>query len=196
MKLIQRNISLSAVISVALLIVGGMMIGQSVYMQAKAKLAQHLIAYAWHSKQENQPAAKPWPWADIQAVAKITVPRLDITQYVMNGSHGEALAFGPGHLEKTALPAQTGHSMVAGHRDSHFEFMQHLELDDRIMVSNYLGQRQQYIIKKAYRLDTRTEQLVLHPEQNTLTLITCYPFNNLAAQGPLRWIVEAVPSEV
>ncbi len=177
-------------ISACLFVAGVFMLGQSMYMTVKAQLAQVLIAHAWQSKPAHQPAARPWPWADIHAVAKIEVPRLGITQYVMNASNGEALAFGPGHLSQTSLPAQAGHSMVAGHRDSHFEFLQYLKPQDEIIMTNYRGQQQRYLIKRAYLLDTRTEQLWHQPEQNALTLITCYPFNKLSSQGPLRWIVE------
>jgi len=170
---------------------GSIMVGQSFYMSAKAEVAQYLIGSAWNSRLSNQPAVKPWPWADIQAVAKIEVPRLHITQYIMSDSSGEALAFGAGHLVKTALPAKIGHSMIAGHRDSHFEFLQDLIVGDQIIVSNYLGETQIYRVNSAYQIDVREDALIHYQDHVGLTLITCYPFNNLANQGPLRWIVEA-----
>lgn len=192
-KSVFRRMSLIHLVSAIVFFSGSLMLGKSLYMSAKAELAQLLIASAWQQRQADQPAAKPWPWADIHAIAKIEIPRLNITQYVMNGSNGEALAFGPGHLTKTSLPANTGHSMISGHRDSHFEFLQELQIGDKIIVSNYLGKKQTYVINTAYEMDTRTDALMLYPEHHGLTLITCFPFNNLATQGPLRWIVEAVP---
>jgi len=182
--------------SVTLLFIGSVMIGKSLYMNTKAKLAQYLISTAWQSRQSDQPAAKPWPWADTHAIAKIDIPRLSITRFIMNDSNGEALAFGPGHLSQTSLPANIGHSMIAGHRDSHFEFLQELKLGDEIIVSNYLGNQETYVIQAAYRMDTRTDALMLYPEYHGLTLITCFPFNNLSSQGPLRWIVEAAPISI
>ncbi len=184
---------IASFLSVFMFLSGGLMFGKSLYMSAKAELAQYLIASAWHTRQADQPAAKPWPWADIHAIAKIDIPRLKISQYIMNDSSGEALAFGPGHLPRSSRPGKTGHSMIAGHRDSHFKFLQHLKTGDQIIISNYQGERQTYVINANYQLDTRHETLMLYPEHTGLTLITCFPFNNLASQGPLRWIVEAVP---
>jgi len=179
--------------SILLFLIGCLMLGKSLYMSAKAELAQYLIASAWQSRQTDQPPAKPWPWADIHAIAKIEVPRLKVSQYIMNDSSGEALAFGPGHLPRSTLPGKAGHSMVAGHRDSHFEFLQDLKVGDQIIVTNFLGKQQTYLISTAYQLDTRQETLMHYQEYSGLTLITCFPFNNLANQGPLRWIVEATP---
>ena len=180
------------IICISMFFIGSLMVGKSLYMSAKADLAQFLIGKAWQSRQADQPAAKPWPWADIHAIAKIEIPRLNITQYIMNDISGEALAFGAGHLPKTHLPAKSGHSMIAGHRDSHFEFLQFLSVGDNIIVTNYLGETKTYKVDASYQIDVRRDALVHYPDHTGMTLITCFPFNNLANQGPLRWIVEAV----
>ena len=172
--------------------IGIVFVGKAFYLDAKAELAQYLINSAWHSRVAGQPAAKPWPWADTYAVARIEVPRLQIVQYIMRDSSGESLAFGPGHLAESALPASVGHSMIAGHRDSHFEFIKNLIIGDTVVISNYQDNRQVYRVNKAVEFDTRTEQLYL-TNQDMLTLITCYPFNELVPGGPLRWIVDATP---
>ena len=186
------QITRSKLLSILFLMMGTIFIGKAFYMDAKAELAQYLIDSAWHSREAGQPAAKPWPWADTYAVAKIEVPRLNIVQYIMRDASGESLAFGPGHLAQSALPASVGHSMVAGHRDSHFEFIKNLIIGDTVIISNYHNDRQSYRVNKAVEFDTRTEQLNL-TGQDMLTLITCYPFNELVPGGPLRWIVDATP---
>lgn len=191
----MMNISLKnsyRIICVIMFFAGSSMVGKSFYMSAKAELAQVLIGKAWQARKADQPAANPWPWADIHAIAKIEIPRLKITQYIMNDSSGEALAFGAGHLPTTNLPAKSGHSMIAGHRDSHFEFLQFLSTGDKIIVTNYLGETQTYIVNSSYQIDVREDALVHHQDHSGITLITCFPFNNLASQGPLRWIVEAI----
>jgi len=182
----------SKLLSILFLVIGAIFIGKAFYMDAKAELAQYLINTTWESREPGQPAAKPWPWADTYAVAKIEVPRLNIVQYVMRDASGESLAFGPGHLANSALPASKGHSMIAGHRDSHFEFIKKLAIGDIVIVSNYQSDRQFYRVNNAVEFDTRKEQLNL-TEHDMLTLITCYPFNELVPGGPLRWIVDASP---
>lgn len=186
------KINRSKLFSISFLIIGVVLIGKAFYMDAKAELAQYLINSAWQTHEEGQPAKKPWPWADTYAVAKIEVPRLNVVQYIMRDASGESLAFGPGHLTKSALPASTGHTMIAGHRDSHFEFIKNLTMGDIVIVSNYHNDRQFYRVSKAVEFDTRSEQLNL-TSQDKLTLITCYPFNELTPGGPLRWIVDAIP---
>jgi len=182
----------SKLLSILFLVIGAIFIGKAFYMDAKAELAQYLINSAWQSREAGQPAKKPWPWADTYAVAKIEVPRLNIVQYIMRDASGESLAFGPGHLAKSALPASAGHTMVAGHRDSHFEFIRDLKKGDIVIVSNYQNTQKHYRISSASQMDTRTEQLNL-TAHDRLTLITCYPFDELVPGGPLRWIVDAVP---
>lgn len=186
MKYSNQISALTFILALALL-------GNSMYMTLKAEFAQYLIASSWQSITTDQPAAKPWPWADTFAIAKIEVPRLKLELYVMNDDTGESLAFGPGHLPKTSLPASYGHSMIAGHRDSHFDFIKDLVVGDEIIIRNYLGEQKTYQIRDAYQMDTRTESLHHMPGSNLLTLITCYPFSDITTGGPLRWIVDASP---
>ena len=49
--------------------------------------------------------SKPWSWADTWPVARIEVKRIGASAIVLAGSSGQALAFGPGHVEFTAKPA-------------------------------------------------------------------------------------------
>ena len=43
--------------------------------------------------------------------------------------------------------------------------------------------------------DSREAGLRIEPGQKRLSLVTCYPFNALAAGGPLRYVVTALPVE-
>ena len=176
-----------------LFLAGVSLLSNSFYINLKAELAQYLISSSWQTHQSNQPARKPWPWADTYAIAKIEVHRLELVLYVMNDDTGESLAFGPGHIPQSAIPASNGHSMIAGHRDSHFDFIQHLKIGDKIVISNYLGKRQEYEIDHAYKMDVRVNSLIHYADENLLTLITCFPFNGLTPGGPLRWVVNASP---
>ena len=51
---------------------------------------------------------KPWAWADTWPVARIEVKRLNARAIVLAGSSGQALAFGPGHVELTADAGEWG----------------------------------------------------------------------------------------
>ena len=71
---------------VALLIaLGGWQFGHGAWIQAKAWLAQVLIAQAWQRVLAGEVHAKPWPWADTWPVARLSVPSLGIERYVLEG---------------------------------------------------------------------------------------------------------------
>lgn len=180
-------------LSTAILIAGVLLISQSFYMQAKSQLAQVLIAYSWQksiddSRQSLPP--KPWWWADTRAIARLDVPRLQQQLYVMQDSSGESLAFGPGHLTGSSSPGQEGHVMVAGHRDSHFAFLEHIEIGDLIDTKNYRAEEKRYRVVDLKVLNTKHE-ILKKLQSNLLTLITCYPFKGWVPGGPLRYIVSA-----
>lgn len=154
------------------------------YLEAKAKLAQVLLTQAWQKTKEHQTTTKPWSWADIYPVGALIIPKLNIQQIILNGHQGEALAFGPGQLKKESAIA------LAGHRDTHFAFLENLNIGDSILIENKNGEHTTYEIHNIFIQDSRkSPNLTLNP--NTLSLITCYPFNSPSANGSLRFIVEA-----
>lgn len=172
--------------------VGVMLLGNGVYMHAKAGLAQLLINHTWYQRQSQEQPAKPWPWADTRAVAILEFPTLEITRFIMQDAHGESLAFGPGLVTQSSLPASSQHSIIAGHRDSHFKFLQHLKLGDHFAATNYLGQRRVYRVVEIRVINSNEEDLVQSSAEGLLSLITCYPFNDLESRGPMRLLINAV----
>lgn len=173
-----------------LLIVGPLLIFQGSYMDIKALLAQKLIETSWHRAVAQRKPTKPWWWADTRAIAKLEVERLEQTVFVMQDESGESLAFGPGHISASAKIAETGHVMIAGHRDSHFQFLRDIQIGDIIELSRYDSKETRYQVKRLRILNADSEELIAYNDDR-LTLITCYPFNALIPNGPLRFLVEA-----
>jgi len=169
---------------------GAVLLCQGIYMDTKAIIAQGLITHSWQQRTADKPPPKPWWWADTNAIAKLKVARLDKELFVMRDDSGESLAFGPGHLTASADISGSGHVMIAGHRDTHFSFLQQLELGDIIETTNIDSVTTRYQIKRMSVLDSSMEELIAY-QQDRLTLITCYPFDGFIAGGPLRYIVEA-----
>lgn len=91
-----------------LLIAGFILIGQGGWIHAKALLAQHLLDRAFTQTIAAGTPAKPWPWADTWPVARIEATRLGESAIVLKGASGEALAFGPGHLDGTPQAGEAG----------------------------------------------------------------------------------------
>jgi sortase A len=167
--------------------------GQALWIHAKARLAQLLIASAWERTlaQPDLPQ-KPWRWADTWPVARMqwredgTVKEL----YVLAGATGNALAFGPGHLMDTAHIGE-GASVIAGHRDTHFAFLRDLQPGSELALQNANGTWMNYQVADMQVKDSSIEPLLLDPAGDSLTLVTCYPFDAPLAGGPLRYVVTA-----
>lgn len=172
--------------------------GAHYWIHTKALLAQYLIAQAWQRTQQHGSPQKPWQWADTWPVAKLSVPRHEVEQYVLVSASGQSLAFGPGlltgldSLESLASPS-AGLVIISGHRDTHFRFVEHLQTGDEINLQNAQGKTKTYRIAATEIKNSQQEQWLVDKDDNALKLITCYPFDAINAGGPLRYIVTAIP---
>lgn len=156
----------------------------------KALMAQELLELAWAESQARQQQTRPWPWADTWPVARLTLPDTGQSLIVLDGAHGESLAFGPGQVLGNG--DQAGPMVIAGHRDTHFRGLQHLETGSRLRVQNRDGAWRSFRVDRIRIVDSRYEQIdTADLPRDSLLLVTCYPFNGLENNGPLRYVVEA-----
>jgi sortase A len=174
-----------------LLALGGWQMGSAAYLHAKAWLAQVLLAEAWAATLAGGGPQKPWPWADTAPVARLQVPSLGIDQIVLAGVSGRSLAFGPGHLDGTARPGTRGHSVLSGHRDTHFRFLQDLTPGTRLRIQRTDGRWRSYRVGGSAVIDAGEARLALGTGRPVVTLVTCYPFDAITPGGPLRYLVSA-----
>ena len=169
--------------------------GGAAWIFGKAQMAQWLLADAWVATLENpQSEVKPWPWADTWPVARLQIPVQNVDLFVLAGAQGNSLAFGPGHMHGTALPGE-GFSVIGGHRDTHFGFLQHLAVGDEISIESATGSRLIYQVRHIEVVDSSRTPLAIDPHRQGLVLVTCYPFDSLEIGGPLRYLVwaDAIP---
>ena len=180
-------------IAAALLLVaaGAWQLGDGLWIQGKAWLARALIADAWSRTLQGDRAVKPWPWADTWPVARVTVPRLGIERYVLAGTHGATLAFGPGHASQTPLPGEEGNSLIGGHRDTHLAFLGDLRPGDEIVVERRDGTHVNYRVSNAEVVDRRDLWIASQDGPARLTLVTCWPLDAWRAGGDGRYAVIA-----
>ena len=174
-----------------LLCLGFWQLGQGAYIPAKAWLAQELMQRAWQRTSNGDDRKVPWPWADTWPVAKLIARSGDVDLIVLAGGSGRTLAFGPGHLSASVLPGETGNAVIAGHRDTHFNFLRYLKPGETILVENADGRRHVFQVVGMDVVDSSRGSLVLDTETPMLSLVTCYPFNAADAGGPLRFVVTA-----
>jgi sortase A len=174
-----------------LLCLGFWQMGQGAYIPAKAWLAQELMQRAWTRAVEDSDRQVPWPWADTWPVARLSAKSGDVDLIVLAGGSGRTLAFGPGHLSASALPGESGNSVIAGHRDTHFNFLRDIEIGESLVIERIGGRKHLFKIIGIDVIDSRRGSLLLDTEMPILSLVTCYPFDQREAGGPMRYVVTA-----
>jgi sortase A len=178
-------------LTVCLLAVGMWQLGEGSWIYAKARLAQVLLHRAWSRTLAGERRVTPWPWADTWPVGRLRVPSERIDVIVLNGAYGRTLAFGPALAESSAVPGTGGTSILTGHRDTHFAFLQRLKETDEIWFDLPDGSSARYRVRDRRIVNARTDSIRLADDLEQLVLITCYPFDALRAGGPLRYLVTA-----
>ncbi len=162
-------------------------LGEAALIEAKAWLAPILIERAFTSTPVGHFPGRAWPWADTRPVAELEIPSLGLRQLVLEGASGRNLAWGP-----AALTAVSQRDVVlSGHRDTHFAPLEHLAVDDALILRDGAGERR-YRVAWMDIVDSRTRELVVENDRDRLTLVTCYPFDAPTAGGPLRLVVTAL----
>jgi sortase A len=174
-----------------ILCLGFWQLGEGAYIPAKAWLAQELMQQAWDRAARGSERPAPWPWADTWPVARLKALGGDIDLVVLAGGSGRTLAFGPGHLSASALPGQSGNAVIAGHRDTHFSFLQRLAVGEPLAVETVNGRTHLYQVVHIDVVHARRSSLLLDTDESMLSLVTCYPFDALQPGGPMRYVVTA-----
>jgi sortase A len=173
-----------------LALIGLILFGQGAYIHAKALLAQVLLERAFEETIASGHPVKPWSWADTWPVARIEVERLHASTIVLAGSSGQALAFGPGHVEQTVDAGELGVAVYSAHRDTHFRFLKEVAVGDEIDVTRSDGKTFRYRADRSSVV--RFDQSGIEPltDRYELVLSTCWPFDALTS-GPERYLLHA-----
>ncbi|GEC56431.1 LPXTG-site transpeptidase (sortase) family protein [Bradyrhizobium japonicum] len=123
-------------------------------------------------------------------MARIEVKRLHASAIALAGSSGQALAFGPGHVEQTVDPGERGVAVYSAHRDTHFRFLRDVTIGDEIDVTRSDGKMFRYRADRSSVV--RFDQSGVDPitDRHELVLSTCWPFDALTS-GPERYLLHA-----
>jgi sortase A len=178
-----------------LLGVGLALAAKGAWIPAKAMLAQHLLERSWERTLRSDGVTKPWSWADTWPVGRLEAPALGISQIVLEGADGSALAFAPGHHTASARVGSHGNVVLAGHRDTHFRFLRDLEPGMRLRLQSPSGAWSSYRVTHTEVVDVFETWALAPSERSLLTLVTCYPFDALEPGGPWRYVVRARAEE-
>ncbi len=105
-------------------------------------------------------------------------------------SSGQALAFGPGHLDGTPAAGEAGTAVYAAHRDTHFAFLGDVGIGDRIEVERHDGVVALFRVTGRAVVDWDAPGIDVAAPGRHLVLATCWPLDARTA-GPERLVVHA-----
>jgi sortase A len=134
------------------------------------------------------PAPKPAPKSGT-VFAMLVIPRIGLSTVVVEGAGKQELELGPGHIPGTALPGEGGNVGVAGHRDTFFRLLRLVRTNDTIQLINH-EQEFRYKVVSTRVVDPDNVSVLSPTGRETLTLVTCYPFQ-FVGSAPNRFIVRA-----
>jgi sortase A len=112
-------------------------------------------------------------------VARLQIPAISLSQYVVEGTTESDLGEGPGHYVGTALPGYTGNVAIAGHRTTYgapFNRLGQVVPGDLIYLTTMSGERFTYRVLEAPVAVLPTDVAVLDSfRDDRVTLTTCNP---------------------
>jgi sortase A len=174
-----------------LIILGLFGIAKASLMPIKAIIGQHYLEVAWKDSLKNNKLSKPWKSADFYMIGELIVPKLKISRVILNSVSGEALAWSIGRVNNVGSSSSRGPIILAGHRDSHMQFMSKLNIGDKIELMMTDGVLKTYEISQLEvtdRPELKTSFTSINDE--SLVLTTCWPFN-ASRSSQQRYIVVA-----
>jgi sortase A len=178
-------------VALILFLTGLCLTGKGTYILAKAGLAKYLLRSSWQETVKKGNDVKPWPWADTWPVARMIVPEHEIDLVVLEGDSGNVLAFGPGHMTLSPLPGQPGNTIISGHRDTTFRFLERLKVGERIIIQTREGSMVPFKVVATQIIDEAVLDMNIDTDVPLITLVTCYPFDAVVPGGPERYLVFA-----
>jgi sortase A len=140
---------------------------------------QNALESALADAPERVKQGKPLPG---DAIGKITLPAIDKSYLVVEGTDTDDLRKGPGHYDDTPMPGQHGTVGIAGHRTTHgapFRNIDKLKRGDEIIVDTPSGRFVYEVEKQKIVLPTDLS-LKARVGYDRLILSACHPLYSAA----------------
>jgi sortase A len=116
------------------------------------------------------------------ALGKLVIPSIGVSEYVVEGTDADNLRKGPGHYPDTPLPGQHGTSAIAGHRTTYgapFRNLDKLKKNDRIVVELPYGTFV-YRVDRTQIVDDSALWVTKRVGHDQLVLTACHPLYSAA----------------
>ena len=108
-------------------------------------------------------------------IGTITLPTLDLSWPIIEGTDADQLAEGVGHFPQSVLPGIRDNSVLSGHRTTVFGRLGELAEGDPILVQTDAGVFT-YEVTGFQIVAKSSREVIVPTDSAVLTLTTCYPF--------------------
>jgi sortase A len=126
---------------------------------------------------------------EMSPIGRLEIPRVHISAMVAEGTSSRVLSRAVGHALGTALPGQSGNVTLAAHRDTFFRHLGAVRSGDIIDVKEP-GHDYKYQVRFTAVVGPKDIWVLQPTGQETLTLLTCYPFH-FVGPAPDRFVIRA-----
>jgi LPXTG-site transpeptidase (sortase) family protein len=167
------------------ILLGSALLTYVVTQYAEMYRSQKNMAAEWTAQQ--RPSSKTGTIDP--TLTRLTIPKINLDSFVVEGTSHKALLHGPGHLKNSAEPGQPGNVIISAHRDTFFRHVFELETGDQVQVER-AGKIAIYEVTGKKVVDPDDFEVLRQTKEPRLTLITCYPTYYIGP-APQRAIVIA-----
>jgi sortase A len=116
------------------------------------------------------------------AIAKIMIPSIGVSKYVVEGTDVDSLRKGPGHYPETPLPGEPGTTAIAGHRTTYgapFRHIDEVKHGEPITIDMPDG-RFVYRVERTQVVDDQDLSVLDRVGYQRLVLSACHPLYSAA----------------
>jgi sortase A len=120
--------------------------------------------------------------SDGDAMGRIVMPRIGVSEVFVEGTEAGDLRKGPGHYPGTPLPGEHGTVAIAGHRTTYgapFRNIDELERNDRIELRMPYG-RFTYRVERTRIVPPTETSVIARVDHDRLVLSACHPLFSAA----------------
>jgi sortase A len=126
---------------------------------------------------------------EMSPIGRLEISQVHISAVVAEGTSQRVLSRAVGHAVGTALPGQTGNVTLAAHRDTFFRHLGDVRSGDIIELKEP-GHEYRYQVRFTAVVGPKDTWVPQPTGQETLTLLTCYPFH-FVGPAPDRFVIRA-----
>ena len=127
-----------------------------------------------------------------EAIGVLTIPVLSFEMPIYLGATEQHLLAGVAHLSQTSLPigGSNTNTVIAGHRGwygaDYLRYIENLKIGDEVIVTNLWEELIYRVCEIKVIEPTQVEAILIQPNRELLTLLTCHPY---ATGGRQRYLV-------